>query len=106
MSVQISSVFTGTTANDGTGDTIQAAFIKVNSSMSNVASAINTVQSSFASNLSIAALTLSSTIQFANLTTSQVNSISSPAPGMAVYNYTSGNIQVYNGTKWANVVLS
>jgi hypothetical protein len=25
---------------------------------------------------------------------------------MTVYNYTSGNIQVYNGTKWANITLS
>jgi hypothetical protein len=50
--------------------------------------------------------TLSSAIQFANLTTTQVNAIASPTRGMTVYNYTSGNIQVYNGTKWANLTLS
>jgi hypothetical protein len=57
-------------------------------------------------NISANSLTLTSAIQFANLTTAQVNTISAPARGMTVYNYTSGNIQVYNGTKWANVVLS
>ena len=51
-------------------------------------------------------LTLSSAIQFANLTTTQITAIASPARGMTVYNYTTGNVQVYNGTKWANVVLS
>lgn len=49
---------------------------------------------------------LTGAIQFANLTTTQVNAISTPARGMTVYNYTTGNIQVYNGTKWANVTLS
>jgi len=57
-------------------------------------------------NISAGSLTLTSAIQFANLTTAQVNTISAPTRGMTVYNYTSGNIQVYNGTKWANVVLS
>ena len=51
-------------------------------------------------------LTVSSTIQFANLTTSQINAITTLARGMTVYNYTTGNIQVYNGTKWANIILS
>jgi hypothetical protein len=51
-------------------------------------------------------LTLSSALQFANLTTTQVNAISTPKRGMTVYNYNTGNIQVYNGTKWANVTLS
>lgn len=52
------------------------------------------------------AVTLTSAIQFANLTTAQINSIASPQPGMTVYNFNSGNIQVYNGTKWANITLS
>ena len=51
-------------------------------------------------------VTLTSAIQFANLTTTQVDAISSPQCGMTVFNYTTGNIQVYNGTKWANVTLS
>lgn len=51
-------------------------------------------------------VTLSSALQFANLTTTQVNAIASPARGMTVYNYSTGNIQVYNGTKWSNVTLS
>ena len=51
-------------------------------------------------------ITLTSAIQFANLSTSQVSSISTPSGGMTVYNYTTGNIQVYNGSKWANIVLS
>jgi len=54
----------------------------------------------------VSSLTLTSALRFANLTTTQVASISSPAPGMTVYNFTTGNIQVYNGTKWANVTLS
>ena len=57
-------------------------------------------------NISASRLTLTSALQFANLTTTQVNAITGPSPGMTVYNYTTGNIQVYNGTKWANVVLS
>jgi hypothetical protein len=51
-------------------------------------------------------LTVTSAIQFANLTTAQINTISTPARGMTVYNYNTGNIQVYNGTKWANITLS
>lgn len=51
-------------------------------------------------------VTLSNAIQFANLTTTQINTIAPVKPGMTVYNYTTGNIQVYNGTKWANVTLS
>jgi hypothetical protein len=60
----------------------------------------------YTGNITAAKITLTSAIQFANLTTTQINAISSPARGMTVYNYTSGNIQVYNGTKWANVTLS
>jgi hypothetical protein len=63
----------------------------------------NTQTLTIASN---AVVSLSSAIQFANLTTTQVNAIATPARGMTVYNYTTGNIQVYNGTKWANVTLS
>ena len=58
------------------------------------------------SNVTVANLTITSTIQFANLTNTQVTAISTPARGMTVYNYTTGNIQVYNGTKWANITLS
>jgi hypothetical protein len=58
------------------------------------------------SGVSTTQLTLSSALQFANLTTTQINSISPASRGMTVYNYTSGNIQVYNGTKWANITLS
>lgn len=49
---------------------------------------------------------LGGAIQFANLTTAQIATISPTNRGMTVYNYTTGNIQVYNGTKWANVTLS
>ena len=45
-------------------------------------------------------------IQYANLTTTQINAISPTSSGMTVFNYTTGNIQVYNGTKWANITLS
>ena len=51
-------------------------------------------------------LTVSSAIQFANLTTTQINAITPTNRGMTVYNYTTGNVQVYNGTKWANITLS
>ena len=57
-------------------------------------------------NISASTLTLTSALQFANLTTAQINTIATPSRGMTVYNYNSGNIQVYNGTKWANVTLS
>jgi hypothetical protein len=67
---------------------------------------------SFGSNVAIGGniitnqLTLTSVIQFANLTTTQINAVSSPQRGMTAYNYSTGNIQVYNGTKWANITLS
>lgn len=51
-------------------------------------------------------LTVSSAIQFANLTTVQIDAITPTNRGMTVYNYTTGNVQVYNGTKWANIALS
>lgn len=51
-------------------------------------------------------LTISSAIQFANLTTTQINAITPTTRGMTVFNYTTGNVQVYNGTKWANITLS
>lgn len=150
MSVQISPVNTGITANDGTGDTIQNAFIKTNGNFSNVATAINQLQSNavvaasvtnltvtgnltvssnitgnnisanvtvygnisgvtaaHSGNVSIGGfLTLGSALQYANLTTSQIASITPTLRGMTVYNYSTGNVQVYNGTKWANVTLS
>jgi len=74
----------------------------------NVASDTTPTFTMFGANGGIATttLSLSSAIQFANLTTTQVNAISSPQSGMTVYNSTTGNVQVYNGTKWANVTLS
>ena len=51
-------------------------------------------------------LSLNSALQFANLTTTQINAITPTTYGMTVYNYTTGNIQVYNGVKWANITLS
>lgn len=57
-------------------------------------------------NVTASKLTLTSVLQFANLTTAEINAISPAARGMTAYNYTTGNIQVYNGTKWANVTLS
>jgi len=60
-----------------------------------------------ANNFSISTpVTLANVIQFANLTTAQVSAVPSPQCGMTVYNYTTGNIQVYNGTKWANIQLT
>jgi hypothetical protein len=59
-----------------------------------------------ANNITSNTVTLSSALQFANLTNTQITAISSPARGMTVYNYNTGNIQVYNGTKWANVALT
>ena len=41
MTVTISPVFTGTAANDGTGDKLQTAFIKVNNSLYNLAGNLN-----------------------------------------------------------------
>ena len=39
------------------------------------------------------------------LSTTQVSAIS-PVKGMTVFNTTTGNVQVFNGSKWANIVLS
>lgn len=51
-------------------------------------------------------LTLLSVLQLANLTTTQVTAIGTTSPGMTVYNYTTGNIQIYTGTKWGNVTVT
>ena len=48
MTVSFSPVFTGTTSNDGTGDSIQTAFIKVNNSVSNIVTAVDALQSTYA----------------------------------------------------------
>jgi hypothetical protein len=57
-------------------------------------------------NITATGITLTSAIQFANLSTTQINAIGTLSRGMTVYNYSTGNIQVYNGTKWANITLS
>lgn len=51
-------------------------------------------------------ISVTSVVQFANLTTAQIDAITPIARGMTVFNFTTGNIQVYNGTKWANITLS
>jgi hypothetical protein len=56
-------------------------------------------------NITANTLTLTSVVQFASLSPDQISAIN-PSRGMTVYNLVSGNIQVYNGTKWANVTLS
>lgn len=45
-------------------------------------------------------------IQLGNLTTVEINSIMSPQAGMAVFNYSTGNVQIYTGTKWGNLTVS
>jgi hypothetical protein len=60
----------------------------------------------YTGNISANIVTLTSAIHLANLTTTQINAISPTVRGMMVYNYSTGNIQVYNGTKWGNIVLS
>lgn len=80
--------------------------------ISSLQTSVSTLQSEVYSNanvasyLNVTSITLGTAIQFANLSTAQVNAISPTNRGMTVYNYTTGNIQVYNGTKWANVTLS
>jgi len=74
----------------------------------NVGGNTSTTFTMFGANGAIAttAVNLSSALQFANLATSEINAISSPRSGMTVFNWETGNIQVYNGTKWANVTLT
>ena len=57
-------------------------------------------------NITANSISVTSVVQFANLTTTQITAISPTSRGMTVFNYTTGNIQVYNGTKWANITLS
>ena len=183
MSIPLSTINTGSTANDGTGDTVRAAFTTVNTNFQSVNTVVSALQSNavtaativslnmtgnlvaniitantgiyanaistaagtnanliidpdgtgdvvfpvqteiyvnstaanaitiaggiqVANTVSANAITLTSALQFANLTTAQISVISPTRPGMTVYNYTTGNIQVYNGTKWANITLS
>jgi len=48
MTVLISPVYTGAIANDGTGDQLRTGFDKVNSSFSNVATAVSDIQNTYA----------------------------------------------------------
>ena len=80
---------------------------------SNVSSYLSTFTGNIAAgnvtvtgNIRAMRLTLTSVLQFANLTTTQINAVSTPLRGMTAFNYNTGNIQVYNGIKWANVTLS
>ena len=59
-----------------------------------------------AGNITANSISATSVIKFANLTTTQINAITPISRGMTVFNFTTGNIQVYNGTKWANITLS
>ena len=88
---------------------------EISALQSNVATLQNQVYSNvtvaeflptYTGNISAETLTVTSAIQFANLTTTEITSIATPQPGMTVYNYNTGNIQVYNGAKWANITLS
>jgi hypothetical protein len=81
--------------------TLQAAQFATTYTNSNVAAYLPT----YTGNITANAVTLTSAIQFASLSPIQISAIN-PTRGMTVYNYISGNIQVYNGTKWANVTLS
>jgi hypothetical protein len=73
----------------------------------NTAGALSVTGNASFGNISvIGGVFVSSVIQFANLTTTQINAISPTSRGMTVFNYTTGNVQVYNGTKWANITLS
>jgi hypothetical protein len=89
---------------------LQSNAITLQSTMTNLATNANAntaaYLTTYTGSITANSITLSSVIRFANLTTSQVNAISPTSRGMTVYNYTTGNIQVYNGTKWANVTLS
>jgi len=61
---------------------------------------------SSAGTITASSISVTSVVQYANLTTTQITAISPTSRGMTVFNYTTGNIQVYNGTKWANITLS
>jgi len=97
-------------ANGGNIVTTSSAVLLFNSTATSVnafgaATTINIGNASGNTNIT-GFLTVSSAIQFANLTTTQINAIAPTNRGMTVYNYTTGNVQVYNGTKWANITLS
>jgi cytoskeletal protein CcmA (bactofilin family) len=61
---------------------------------------------SVAGNITVNSISVTGVVQYANLTTAQITAISPTLRGMTVFNYTTGNIQVYNGSKWANITLS
>lgn len=98
LQANVSVLFANDAANYGNSN--------VSSYMSSFTGNVSAGNVNVTGNITSTRLTLSSVIQFANLTTTQINSVSSPLRGMTAYNYNTGNIQVYNGTKWANVTLS
>jgi hypothetical protein len=92
MTVMITPVYTGVNANDGTGDTVRAAFTKVNNSFSNVATAINALQGNVYGNANVTSYLTSSPITVSNLisTGSKVDS------GYFIANVTTGQQLVAN----------
>ena len=74
--------------------------------VSSPAPTISGFSSISADNITASSISVTSVVQYANLTTTQITAISPTSRGMTVFNYTTGNIQVYNGTKWANITLS
>ena len=93
LSGQFASLVIGANANT-------AAYLTT--STGNIAAGNVTITNKITAN----SISVTSVVQYANLTTTQINAISPTSGGMTVFNYTTGNIQVYNGTKWANITLS
>jgi len=82
-------------------------YVVPNYSNTNVAAYLITSTGNIsAGNITANSISVTSVVQFANLTTTQINAITPISRGMTVFNFTTGNIQVYNGTKWANITLS
>jgi hypothetical protein len=82
-------------------------FTNIVNNLTQAAVEITSLQSNVASiSANVSTIQTGSVVKLANLTTAQIVTISPTVPGMTVFNYDTGNVQVYNGAKWANIKLS
>jgi len=100
----------GVNLNDGGRAGFMVSAVRNDATTANTGNVVtfntSTSELTYTSNLNISTVTLSSMLQLPNLSTIQINSIGTKANGMTVFNGTTGNLQVWNGTKWANIVLN
>jgi hypothetical protein len=92
----------GVAGTTGTTRNTTAEIMRIKSSTANISIGANATPNASAI-LDITSTTKG--VLFPRMTTTQKNAISSPAPGLMVYDTTLSGIALYNGTNWQNVLV-